>query len=86
MVAVGTIPLIVGLSSGDGADNEHLLTESETRLYIARYNRALLRKVVRETQSIYRDIALRQMPARPTKSLRLRPLVGPGGLGLQGEF
>lgn len=82
-VVVGGTYLILGLSEGHGDTNEHLLTEGDARLYVARYNRALLRKVVRETQSVYREAVLEPIPVpRRRNTLRVWPTV----FGLAGHF
>lgn len=52
------IPAIVMLASYDGSVTSHHLTERDAQLYVHRYNRALLRRTVRDVEKIHRDSAL----------------------------
>jgi hypothetical protein len=61
---------------------DHFISESDARLYVTRYNRALLRKDVRDTQKVYQDTA----SVRPAPGLTMSPWLGLGSAGLQGRF
>ena len=74
------IPFTVALFRPDGSTTSHYLTDADARVYAHRYNRALLRKSVRDVKDVSYG---------PT--LNLRPLVGltpssPSGFGLYGAF
>lgn len=72
------IPLVIALLDPDGDERSHYLTDADARVYVGRYNRAFLRKIVRDVN---------QVSQGPT--LRMRPFVGqggPAGLGFFGTF
>jgi hypothetical protein len=78
--AAGTIgfaiPLIIKLGQGDGEHTSHVLTDADARLYAGRYNRAFLRKTVKD---------LRQ-PESDTARVKIFPTLGMGALQLTGTF
>jgi hypothetical protein len=75
MIGFG-IPLVIALLNPDGGTSSHSITDADARVFAARYNRALLRKTVKDVQATG--------PAEP--SLTLVPLVGFGTMGVAGRF
>ena len=70
---------LVALFKGDGKPGEHFLGDRDAVLYVDRYNRALLRKTVKDVQSSH---------AKESRfeGLEVRPSIGLGVLGLEGRF
>jgi hypothetical protein len=48
--ALGLVVLIPALTMTDGATSDHSITKFDADLYVAKYNRALLRKTIQETK------------------------------------
>jgi hypothetical protein len=75
--AVGTvgfgIPFLIAFFGGDGSAQSHAITDHDAVLYTERYNRALLRRTVREVQ-------------RSHEQSKIEPLLGPGFIGARGVF
>lgn len=65
---------IVSLLDRDGSKSDHDLDERDATLYVTRYNRALLRRTIRDVQRTQ------------SRSLRLEPRIGVGFTGLRGHF
>jgi hypothetical protein len=82
---VGGSILSAGLTLNEGdPGTDHYLTQSDAQLYITRYNRALLRKAVRDAQRAYQDpVSIR--PREPP-SIAVTPVVSPGFTGIMGTF
>ncbi len=79
MFALGFgIPFLVMLGKYDGSLTSHYLTERDAQLYVHRYNRALLRRTLRDVEKVDRESAL-PLPAAGTT-------IGFGFDGLQGSF
>jgi hypothetical protein len=70
---------LVALFKGDGKPGEHFLGDRDAVLYTDRYNRALLRKTVKDVQSSH---------AKESRfdGLEVRPSIGLGTFGLEGRF
>ena len=68
-----------GLAARNGTPSDHNITKYDAELYVARYNRALLRKTVRDTQSQMRRLSA-------VNEWQLAPIVSPGFLGIRGAF
>jgi hypothetical protein len=81
----GSIPsgifLGVGIASTNGSPRDHSITKLDADLYVAKYNRALLRKTIQETET-----RMRELSERNTPSLSVSPIVSPTFLGLRGTF
>jgi hypothetical protein len=63
----------------DGVEGDHSITKFDAALYVAKYNRALLRRTIEEAQRRMRQISRESDPT-------LRPVLSPGFLGLRGTF
>ena len=61
----------------DGGADEHYLSEHDATLYVTRYNRALLRRTIKDVQ---------KTQSRWVPTLRMEPTVGLGFTGLRGTF
>jgi hypothetical protein len=70
---------LVTLFRGDGTPKDHFLGDHDAVLYADRYNRALLRKAVKEVEGAHAKESL-------WDGLEVRPSVGVGVLGLEGRF
>ena len=86
MAAAGTVGtlafgtwFLVALFKGDGTAKEHFLGDRDAVLYTDRYNRALLRKTVKDVEASH---------ARESRweGFEVRPSIGLGALGLEGRF
>ncbi|HEY8088126.1 MAG TPA: hypothetical protein VIF09_09775, partial [Polyangiaceae bacterium] len=71
--AVGLSGLVVSLLRPDGSPGDHSLTDADARLYATRYNRALLRKTVKDV-------------TREARGPELEPVFGAGWMGVGGRF
>jgi hypothetical protein len=71
---------LVTVLSPDGSRTDHALTDRDAVLYTDRYNRALLRKTVKDVQRS------RSPESRALPTLEVRPSIGLGSLGLHGRF
>jgi hypothetical protein len=76
--AAGGVVLGRSLARPDGGPTEHLLDEAGARLFIQRYNRALLRKRTHEAQQVIRSAS--------TSPISIAPLLSVHGLGVAGQF
>lgn len=74
-LAGGSILLAEAISKRDGRPMEHSINKFDAELYVARYNRLLLRKTVKDTQTRMRDL-----------SASLRPVFSVGFVGVAGTF
>jgi hypothetical protein len=72
------IPFFIALGKPDGSLTSHYLTEREARLYLDRYNRALLRNTIKDVQKAHRESAL---PPPPPDTW-----IGLGPTGITGSF
>jgi hypothetical protein len=84
LVLFGGVSLIVygGLGGHDGGTGDHAISKLDADLYVARYNRALLRKTVEETREKMQSLSGKnEQPA-----LRVAPVVSPAFTGLLGQF
>jgi hypothetical protein len=68
---------LISLFKTDGADDDHYLTEHDATLYVTRYNRALLRRTIKDVQ---------RTQARRAPALRIEPLLGFGSGGVRVQF
>jgi len=79
----GLVSLVIyGIRGYDGPKADHVISKSNADLYVALYNRALLRMRLRATPPV---------PPQPSgrneaPPLRLLPVVSPGFTGLAGQF
>lgn len=81
----GAYALIVGLSSDtayDGNETDHKLTEIDARVYVGQYNKALVRKTVKELQKA----RSRSGFVLPQTTITWQPFVGASGAGVLGTF
>ena len=81
----GAYALIVGLSSDtayDGNETDHKLTEIDARVYVGQYNKALVRKTVKELQKA----RSRSGFVMPQTTITWQPFVGASGAGVLGTF
>lgn len=69
---------IVSLVNGDGMPDSHVLNQDDARLYVTRYNRAVLRKS--------KDKIRHQVQIEQRAGVKLMPYAGPSGLGVFGRF
>ncbi|RYE87210.1 MAG: hypothetical protein EOO75_14780 [Myxococcales bacterium] len=69
--------LVFALLNRDGTPDQHHLSDREAVLYASQYNRAILRRSLRDVQQIHRD-----QSQGPT----IQPYVTPEGLGVWGRF
>ena len=84
-MAIGGTAGFVGFGAGflyslfktDGGADEHYLSEHDATLYVTRYNRALLRRTIKDVQ---------KTQSRWVPTLRMEPTVGLGFTGLRGTF
>ncbi len=73
---------IIDLANGDGDATEHSITKFDADLYVAKYNRALLRKTIQETKERMQQLSGRNDAPRFTIS----PMISPGFTGIVGTF
>lgn len=81
----GAYALIVGLGSDtayDGTETDHKLTEIDARVYAGQFNKALVRKTVKELQKA----RSRSGFVVPQTTFTWQPFVGVGGAGVFGSF
>jgi hypothetical protein len=81
----GAYALIVGLGSDtayDGSETDHKLTEIDARVYVSQYNKALVRKTVKDLQKA----RSRSGFVAPQTTFTWQPFVGIGGAGVLGTF
>ncbi len=81
----GAYALLVGLGSDtayDGSETDHKLTEIDARVYAGQYNKALVRKTVKELQKA----RSRSGFVAPRPTFTWQPFVGVGGAGVLGTF
>jgi hypothetical protein len=81
---IGAYVLIAGLLSDkayDGSETDHKLTEIDARVYVTQYNKALLKKTVKELQK-----AKARDAKAPLPTFQITPTIGAGGFGLFGRF
>jgi len=79
-LAVGMV--IYGLAAHDGDADEHVITKPDADLYVAKYNRALLRKTVDETKERMQGLSGKN--ASP--SFQVMPVLSPEFTGIVGRF
>jgi hypothetical protein len=81
--ALVTAPfLIAALLTPDGQPSDHSIARLDADLYVAKYNRALLRKTIQETKERMQQLSGKNdLPA-----LAIVPLVTPLFVGLAGQF
>ena len=73
-------------SDYDGPPANHLLRQTDAQTYIDRYNRALVTKIVRESQQTSRsDDGVAPHTAGTTR-LTVTPVLSPGFAGIVGQF
>lgn len=70
------IPFLIALGKYDGSPTSHYLTEKDARIYVDRYNRALLRSTIRDVEKAHRESALPRTP----------PSIAFDGRGFSGSF
>jgi hypothetical protein len=68
--------------SSDGSSTTHSINSFDAELYVAKYNRALLRKTIEETKERMQQLSGKN----ETPSFSLEPFVSPGFTGLVGRF
>jgi hypothetical protein len=66
------------LGFGDGMPTDHVLNQDDARLYVTRYNRAVLRNAKAKVR--------RQLQIEQQARVRITPTAGPNGFGLSGTF
>jgi hypothetical protein len=77
---LGTIG--VGLAFHDGLPSDHVITKFDADLYAAKYNRALLRRTIRDT-----DTRMHQISGKnAVPSFTINPVVAPEFTGIVGTF
>lgn len=100
MISTGAIGFFLGLGfwtkrSGlggyDGKPHDHSLTKFDAQLYVAKYNRALLRKTIAETKDRMRELSSEsatddRAAAGNPRTATVSPVITPGFIGLAGEF
>jgi hypothetical protein len=72
--------LLGDLREADGEPEEHVINKFDAELYVARYNRALLRATVKNT-----DALMRQLSSEAPR-VRVMPLLSLDYFGVQGTF
>ena len=84
---------VMSLSSRDGLPTDHSLSESDGRYYADQYNRALLRRIIRDAQrgrggaSLLRaQVARRATRPRAPEPVHFDFRAGPGGAAIVGTF
>ncbi|MEP7123572.1 MAG: hypothetical protein ABJE95_21770 [Byssovorax sp.] len=81
----GAYALIVGLGSDtayDGTETDHKLTEIDARVYVSQYNKALVKKTVKQLQKA----RARSGFVVPQTTITWQPFVNSGGAGVLGTF
>jgi hypothetical protein len=79
----GLVSLIVYAALGyDGSNGDHVITKFDADLYVAKYNRALLRKTIQETEERMRQLS----GTNDSPSFTIAPIVSPRFTGLVGRF
>jgi hypothetical protein len=81
----GAYALIVGLSSDtayDGSETDHKLTEIDARVYVGQFNKALVKRTVKELQKA----RSRSGFVLPQTTVTWQPFVNAGGAGVFGSF
>ena len=81
----GAYALIVGLGSDtayDGTETDHKLTEIDARVYAGQYNKALVRKTMKDLQKA----RARSGFVVPQTTITWQPFVNPAGAGVLGTF
>lgn len=81
----GAYALIVGLGSDtayDGTETDHKLTEIDARVYASQFNKALVKRTVKELQKA----RARSGFVLPQTTITWQPFVGAGGAGVFGSF
>jgi hypothetical protein len=71
-----------GILGYDGSKGDHTLSKADANLYVAKYNRELLRKAVQGTKEPAPQITGKS----DSPSFMIAPLVSPGFTGIVGTF
>lgn len=75
-------------SQYEGQPNDHHLSDAQARVYAAKYNRALLRKALRDVRDVHHQVSA--TPPRPrapsVAGPWLSPTLGLGNVGIEGTF
>jgi ABC-type cobalt transport system substrate-binding protein len=78
---VGTLvfgaALVGQIVNHDGSPTDHLLTDRDAHAFVRRYNRALLRKTIRDVE---------HTRGGDSGVLELEPSIGVGSIGISGRF
>jgi hypothetical protein len=77
----GGIPFLILLGKYDGSLTSHYLTERDAQIYVHRYNRALLRRTLKDVEAAERDSLLPPLPLPETG-----PSIAIDGAGFTGSF
>jgi hypothetical protein len=77
--AFGTF-FTIALVSRDGGSHHHSISKFDADLYAAKYNRALLRRTVKETESQMRRLSA------DLGGVKIKPVLSPSLVGLTGTF
>jgi hypothetical protein len=77
----GGILMLVASTGSDGVPSDHSLSKLDADLYVAKYNRALLRQTVKDTES-----KMRALSSDASPPVRITPIASPGFVGLSGSF
>jgi hypothetical protein len=72
---------VYGILGYDGSKGDHLIVKSDADLYVAKYNRALLRTMVKGTET-----KVQPSGKNEPSSFVIAPVVSPGFTGLVGQF
>jgi hypothetical protein len=83
LLASGLVSLAVYAIRGyDGSNGDHVISKVDADVYVAKYNRALLRKTIQETK----ERALPLSGKNDTPTFVIAPIVSPGFTGIVGAF
>jgi hypothetical protein len=75
----GLALILVGgeiIANADGKPSQHAISKLDADLYVAKYNRALLRRTITETREKMKDLS----------GVQVKPIVSLGFVGLAGSF
>lgn len=73
-------------SVSDSTPDDHYLSELQARVYVEKYNRALLRKSLHDIRQVHTDVSTRELRIPSRGRGTFAPIVSPGGLGVEGRF